>query len=165
MIRKISLLFVFINLLKISTFSQPLLSPEVIATAGDFSKNSNLQVSWTLGEISTETFFSSTLSFTQGFQQHSYSFEVENSINKSEFYSDLKIYPNPFQYFFKIDIIIKENINLSIELYTLDGKKLLLQTIKSGENIIYIPSTVSEILILRIINKAQILHSLKLIKN
>jgi len=116
MIARISLFFVLFNLMRISVFSQNLLSPEVVATSGGFSVSSSLQVSWTLGELATESFFTPTISLTQGFQQHSYSIEMENSINETEIYSDLKIYPNPFQYFFNIDINIKENANILLEM-------------------------------------------------
>jgi len=165
MIARISLFFVLFNLMRISVFSQNLLSPEVVATSGGFSVSSSLQVSWTLGELATESFFTPTISLTQGFQQHSYSIEMENSINETEIYSDLKIYPNPFQYFFNIDINIKENANISIELYTLEGRKLIIQKLKTGVNVVVVPNSISEILILKIINKTEILYTLKLIKN
>ena len=44
-------------------------SPEVIATAGDFFSNATVSISWTLGEITTETFTGSNVALTQGFQQ------------------------------------------------------------------------------------------------
>ncbi|MFU8844174.1 MAG: hypothetical protein ACNA7V_10250 [Bacteroidales bacterium] len=44
-------------------------SPEVIATAGDYFENSSGSLSWTLGEVMTETFSSGGNILTQGFQQ------------------------------------------------------------------------------------------------
>jgi hypothetical protein len=45
------------------------LSPTVIATAGDYSTASGVSLSWTLGEIATETYTNGGYYLTQGFQQ------------------------------------------------------------------------------------------------
>lgn len=44
-------------------------SPEVISSAGDYYENSNGSLSWTLGEIATETYTAGNIILTQGFQQ------------------------------------------------------------------------------------------------
>ena len=44
-------------------------SPEVIASSGDYYKNENISLSWTLGEIATETYSNGSVILTQGFQQ------------------------------------------------------------------------------------------------
>ncbi len=44
-------------------------SPEVVASAGDYYENGNVSLSWTLGEISTETYSNGGVILTQGFQQ------------------------------------------------------------------------------------------------
>jgi hypothetical protein len=45
------------------------LSPEVIASSGDYYENANASLSWTLGEIATETYSAGGSILTQGFQQ------------------------------------------------------------------------------------------------
>jgi len=45
------------------------LSPEVIASSGDYYENANASLSWTLGEIATETYSGGSNILTQGFQQ------------------------------------------------------------------------------------------------
>ncbi|MBC8488731.1 MAG: hypothetical protein H8D45_22130 [Bacteroidetes bacterium] len=45
------------------------LSPEVIASSGDYYENANASLSWTLGEIATETYSNASNILTQGFQQ------------------------------------------------------------------------------------------------
>ncbi len=45
------------------------LSPAVISTAGDYSTGSGVSLSWTLGEIATETYDNGSYILTQGFQQ------------------------------------------------------------------------------------------------
>lgn len=44
-------------------------SPEVISSSGDYFEGSNGSLSWTLGEIATETFSNGNNILTQGFQQ------------------------------------------------------------------------------------------------
>lgn len=45
------------------------LTPQVISSAGDFYQGSNVSLSWTLGEIATETYDNGNIVLTQGFQQ------------------------------------------------------------------------------------------------
>ncbi|NOX47177.1 MAG: hypothetical protein GXO89_09395 [Chlorobi bacterium] len=51
------------------TISAQSVSPEVVASAGDYYENGNLSISWTLGEIATETYSNGGIILTQGFQQ------------------------------------------------------------------------------------------------
>jgi len=44
-------------------------SPEVVSSAGDYYENANVSLSWTLGEIATETYTNGNIILTQGFQQ------------------------------------------------------------------------------------------------
>ncbi len=44
-------------------------SPEVISSSGDYFEGSNASISWTLGEIATETYSNGSVILTQGFQQ------------------------------------------------------------------------------------------------
>lgn len=44
-------------------------SPEVISSAGDYFEGANASLSWTLGEIATETFSNGSVTLNQGFQQ------------------------------------------------------------------------------------------------
>lgn len=44
-------------------------SPEVVSSAGDYYENGNVSLSWTLGEIATETYTNGNVILTQGFQQ------------------------------------------------------------------------------------------------
>jgi len=44
-------------------------SPQVVSSAGDYFEGTNASLSWTLGEIATETFVAGDVILTQGFQQ------------------------------------------------------------------------------------------------
>ncbi|MCF8403889.1 MAG: hypothetical protein K9H58_08090 [Bacteroidales bacterium] len=52
----------------ICLFSQSV-SPEVISSAGDYYQGATVSLSWTLGEIATETYSNGNYILTQGFQQ------------------------------------------------------------------------------------------------
>jgi len=65
---KKTILFLFGSLLINIAFCQSL-TPEVIVTSGDYFSETNASISWTLGEIATETFISGNTILTQGFQQ------------------------------------------------------------------------------------------------
>ncbi len=147
------------------TNAQELVSPTVLCSSGDDLKNSNIQITWTLGEIAIETFFSNNTSFTQGFLQESYSFEKENSIDETDFFNKIQIFPNPFIQNFNISIE-KKNLNdeISIEILSLDGKKLLIQRLNSENSIVYVPQFPSQILILKIICNDKTVSTYKLKK-
>ncbi len=149
-------------------FSQSLISPEVIATSGgDFKTSAGTQFSWTLGEIVAETVIGSKISITQGFQQNSHSFEVPppESVKGNDFFSDLSIYPNPFSAFFRVRLKIKNEEKLKLELFTLEGKKILIQNLNNGENPVFLPYFSSGVLILNIVSNKKIISSCKLVKD
>lgn len=62
-----NLLFIFV-IFPILIYSQSV-SPEVISSAGDYYEGANVSLSWTLGEIATETYSNGNVILTQGFQQ------------------------------------------------------------------------------------------------
>ena len=69
------------------------LSPEVLANAGGHGNQSNVQLSWTLGELSIATGTSSQNTLTQGFHQTQLVItEVEDAFPETW---EVKAYPNP----------------------------------------------------------------------
>lgn len=66
---------------------------EVIGAGGDFFSSSNGSLSWTAGEVITETVVSPNGIFTQGFQQN---YENFVSLETILFANDLLVFPNPF---------------------------------------------------------------------
>lgn len=70
-----------------------LFAQEVIGSQGDFSSASQGSLSWTVGEIVTETFTSINGTFTQGFQQLILS---DASLSELAGSFQLEVYPNPF---------------------------------------------------------------------
>lgn len=65
-----------------------------ISSAGDFYESANYSMSWTLGEISTETLVGSNFILTQGFQQSELTIiGIDEPTLNNE--ASFVIYPNP----------------------------------------------------------------------
>lgn len=114
-------------------FSQSI-SRSVIASAGDFYSNGSISVSWTLGEIATETYTAGNLVLTQGFQQPDTIKGPGNFIQgfPSDNFS-VKVYPNPASDYLNIVIKGNDDMNLQIALFDAIGRNLLIDKINAGE--------------------------------
>jgi hypothetical protein len=64
------LFLLLLSFLSLSLFAQTL-SPTVISSAGGYSTGTTVTLSWTLGELATETLSTGSITLTQGFQQPS----------------------------------------------------------------------------------------------
>jgi hypothetical protein len=74
-----------------SVFAQSI-SPDVIATAGDFYSNASGSISWTMGEPMGETYTSANNILTQGFQQP---WDFGTSVTPGLSGVNADVYPNP----------------------------------------------------------------------
>jgi hypothetical protein len=104
------------------------ITPEVIATAGDYFIGTNATLSWTLGEVITETVSSSSYTLTQGFQQPYYnitSINEDPKLKENDPLADINVYPNPVNDQLNIDFKNLKEQNLMIVLIDLQGKVLL----------------------------------------
>ncbi len=97
-------------------------TPEVISSAGDHFENSNLSISWTIGEPIIETQSAGTATITQGFHQGLYTIiSVEEQIEQPI----VNIYPNPTTDFVNVEIKGQDAENFQIQLYDELGKVLV----------------------------------------
>src|SRR5688572_27496856 len=82
---------VLIYSVSVTAFSQSL-TPTVVASSGDYFSGSAASLSWTLGEVVTDTYIGTNNQLTQGFQQPEISF-----VTLEDFAIDiaLNLYPNP----------------------------------------------------------------------
>lgn len=107
------------------------LTPEVLTTAGETYTNSNIKLSWTLGEGMTESYTGATVILTQGFQQPALTAtSIKTPQNQ---FGEIKVYPNPTsQSLFierergqRLDVQLmdmKGSLIMSESLHTLRGK-------------------------------------------
>ncbi len=92
--------FLFFLAISVTAYSQDM-PQQVIGSAGDQHTNESASVSWTVGEVSTATFSSSSVTLSQGFQQGNLT--INTLVDQDMLDFNLKAYPNPV-----IDILILE---------------------------------------------------------
>ena len=115
--RHFQLLLAF-NFLLVISYGQSI-SSSVIASGGGSYEAGGINLSWTIGELAVETFTTSNLILTQGFQQGYYEItSVNDPLVKS---IDLDIYPNPAIDFITIKIKNTDVKSVRLELYSIDG--------------------------------------------
>ena len=96
------------------------LAPQVISTSGTSFSNASGQLDWTIGEPITATLNASGNELTQGFHQPNL---VITAVDDLAADYSVSVYPNPTVDYVTLQFHnLKEN--LSIELYTADGKLL-----------------------------------------
>jgi len=115
---------VTILFLSVSTFAlAQSLTPQVVASSGDFFSSSNGSFSWTLGEVMTEAYAQSNASLTQGFQQ---SPTLAITAFEEPIANNILVYPNPSvnELYLKLGV---QDANYTIELIDLQGRTVLTQ--------------------------------------
>jgi hypothetical protein len=110
-------------------FSQSI-SPDVVASAGDYFSNGTISISWTLGEVATETIGNGTYTLTQGFQQPDYLVTAVPKYLNPKF--EVTLYPNPATDIVKLTIKGNENFDLLVNLYDAIGRELLTSKVLAG---------------------------------
>ncbi len=109
-------------------FSQ-MLTPEVLATSGDYYTSTNNSLSWTIGESVIETYSSTNNKLTQGFQQSSYIItSVKENVNNS---FSVLVYPNPASNFINIYSESTEIKKMRVELLDIAGKSIHSETFQN----------------------------------
>jgi len=108
---------VIILISSLQSFAQSL-SPTVVASSGDYFSTSSVNLSWTLGEVVTDTYIGTNNQLTQGFQQPTASFaSVEDFAPEVT----VSLYPNPTDSWVNIEIQ-NNSENLNIKIMDLTGK-------------------------------------------
>lgn len=91
---------------------------QVIASDGGYGISIEGSLSWTLGEVITETFANTNNYFTQGFQQNYEDFVFINELIIDE---GLTFYPNPFNSSISLDYD-GQNTNYTLIIYDYQNK-------------------------------------------
>lgn len=136
----------------ISGFSQEL-TPQIVASAGDTYEANGIILSWTLGEPIVETFTSSNAILTQGFHQADISVSPNDLVEIGGL--EVDVYPNPAGEYVNIDMTTGEIKRITIELYNLDGKKVMIKQdfIIENERQLHLKDIPSGTYILKIIHQ------------
>ena len=90
----------FLLAISVTAYSQDM-PQQVIGSAGDQHTIESASVSWTVGEVTTATLSSSSVTLSQGFQQGNLT--INTLVDQDMLDFNLKAYPNPV-----IDILLLE---------------------------------------------------------
>ncbi|GAB4300704.1 MAG: hypothetical protein Kow0068_23880 [Marinilabiliales bacterium] len=145
------------------TIKQYVPKQEVYASSGNYSENSNLSLSWTLGESIIETYENPYVIITQGFQQSRY---IITNITEQTPVINISVYPNPTSDFLNIEVKDNTSESLLIELVDITGKSLLTKNIDNNHSVLDMNQYHAGNYFLKIRNKRNNINQVyKIIKN
>lgn len=107
------------------------ISPEVIASNGDYFSTAFGSVSFTTGEVIIETISNTNVVITQGFQQPWPFMHV--STNEIIVGDEMSIFPNPAQNYSKISFGVPGMLGGVLRITDASGKLILSEQIKNSE--------------------------------
>jgi hypothetical protein len=133
---------------------------ELISTAGDVFSGTSVQIEWSLGESMIDSYSYGDVLLTQGFHQ-------PELIHPDLPDTLAKIYPNPFDLSFYIDLeeMESESDHFSMVLYDMGGRTVFTQDISMGANEIHTEDLPDGIYFLKLFDaRSNLLKSVKIIK-
>jgi len=136
---------------------------QIIGNSGGNIENGNGSVSWTIGELVTETIKGSEHTLTQGFHQSKIIItEIEDNTLLS---SDMRVYPNPVAT--RLTINAGDTDVSGMRYNFVDGTGAVIKTglLMDYETQISVEDMVSSIYFLRIYNKERPIKTFKIIKH
>ena len=135
---------------------------DVIPASACYFKTPSLSVSWTIGEIATETYVNDNIMLTQGFNQGNITI---TDISEDLFAGiNIIVYPNPVKDVFTIKTGPENSMQLKAELYNLSGLKLITEQISAGNTLINMERYPESEYILKILNNLQEIKTFMIIK-
>lgn len=135
-------------------------SPEVIASSGDHFTGTNAQLSWTIGEVASDSYSNGTNQLTQGFHQTNLTVTGIDVLNSD--YA-INIFPNPTTEQISIKVA-DNNEKLNIEIFDINGKSIIRKTL-NNQTSINVQEYANGTYFLKISNeKNQLINSSKILK-
>ncbi|MCI4666792.1 MAG: T9SS type A sorting domain-containing protein [Bacteroidia bacterium] len=142
------------------TVSAQSLTPEVLTSAGETFKGTNVSLDWTMGEIMTESFAGTTLVLTQGFQQPSLTSTSIEELASS--FGTIKVYPNPTSN--RLFIERERGQNLQVMLLDMKGSMVLQKTIQPLMGELNLSSYANGIYVLRMTDGKKFAQTIRIEK-
>lgn len=127
------------------------LSNEVIGSAGSFQTASDANLSWTLGEVMTDTYATGSNQLTQGFHQPT------SSHSGLPHFEDVSahVYPNPSSGIYYLELTNSPG-DVEIQIVDIQGKLVQTTTLNAlGSNTIDLSTVESGLYILRLYYQGQ----------
>ena len=151
-----TLLILLINLVSLPGFSQ-----SGTVTAGASVKSANGSLSWSAGQVFTQTISDGNISVSEGLQQPYEIHDVVSTFDQQKL--DIRIWPNPVSDMLTVNIRAEDITVISFTVTTVDGRMLKSGAIEELTKI-SLTGVMPGILILSFQYKNQFLSSYKIIK-
>ena len=148
------------TVLLFTSIASGIYAQELISTAGDVFSRTSLQIEWSLGEIMIDSYGDENVLLTQGFHQPAIIImDIPDIL--------VKMYPNPFDLSFYIDLeeIESESNHFSMVLFDMGGRIVFAQDIVMGTQEILTEDIPDGVYFLKLFDpKSNLLKSVKIIK-
>jgi hypothetical protein len=144
-------------------FGIQIYAQDAIVSSGGNSVGSNGNLSYSVGQVVYTTNFGSNASISQGVQQP---FEIQTLLGVENFNIDLQlsVYPNPTANWLTLDIKNISRDNLQYQLFDLNGKLIISDSIKSQITTFQLESYPTSIYLLEILENNKKIKTYKIIK-
>jgi hypothetical protein len=106
----------------------------VLASAGDYNKNSSFSLEWTLGEFAVETISSSAKMYTQGFNQSFIIIASTKPVAENNIVYNISVAPNPILSILNFNINSKNNIKVFVTVADVRGVIFMQKTASSSSD-------------------------------
>jgi len=150
----------FLLIFLITTLFSQSKAQNVIASAGDFNTTTTGSLSWTIGEVITETFSTGLNSLTQGFNQSQLSATATFELPGLNF--NLNAFPNPTSDFLIIETDRVEKMEYLV--FNQQGKLILQSELSGFQTKIDFKTLIPAIYIIKIVENNIPLKQFKIVK-
>jgi len=133
---------------------------EVFSSCGTTYSNDKIQMTFTIGEVATQTYSKSKIHVTQGFNQPE--IEVVSLVVKPNLNNEITAFPNPTDGY--VNLKIENPYGLNFILVDLNGRTLLEQSVSGVITQIDLSAMPSSVYILKIMNQKEEVNTFNLIK-
>jgi hypothetical protein len=156
---------VFVSLILLSGLVQTGLQAQDATTAtGGNAKGTGGTVSYSVGQTVYTTNSGTSGTVAQGVQQP-YEISVISGINDGAITLDCTAYPNPTTDYLRLKIADNTTINLTYQIYDINGKLLLNKIVEGSETTISMQGLVPGSYFLKVTDNKQEIKTFKIIKN
>ena len=141
------------------------ISSSLLVSGGGFYKTTGVQMEWSIGDLAIDTYKNYNF-VTQGFIQGEKKLTLgQNEIINSFSINALKVYPNPFNNGFNLEVInTKANDYISISIYDIIGKEVFYQNNAEAIQYINLDQLASSMYIVKVYVNNEVTGSIKIIK-
>ena len=138
------------------------LKPSVTSSSGGFGQNSQLSLSWTIGEPVIATFITANNILTQGFNQPDLSV---TSVEPDKLEYNVTVFPNPSSGFVVVSFADYDKGDFRASVYDISGRELLSCKLLSSETTIPFNDLAPATYILKIYDREKEISTFKINKN